>query len=301
MARNRISILSNVKSTDLQTDPYPHLVIRNALDSEIFSELNSQFPDPEIVMDGRAKADTWYAYQTCNSVENAKISPKWKEFVEYHVTQEFFCDFLDIFGDQIDLYYPNLNRAFSNELRNYSVSMRQPGEDANPKNLTADVSLECQFYVNITEKPRSVRGPHVDRPTELFAALLYFRNPVDDSSGGDLEICRAVDEANLYPRQDSIRADHLPMEITRDRTEITNVAKYDANSLVFFLNTYKSLHSISERSATPVPRRHINFTADLFNLPAPGLFDVRLPARKRLKRWLSSQPGVWRLASLIED
>ena len=301
MARSRLSILSNAEPTDLKTEPYPHLVIRDALDPEIFTELNSQFPNSETVMNGRDKLDTWYAYQACASLKNTAISPIWKKFIEYHVSKNFYFDFLDIFEKQIDVYYPNLDRVFSRGLLDYSVDMRQPGESANPKNLIADVSLECQFYVNFTENPREVRGPHVDRPTELFAALLYFRKTGDDSTGGDLEICSAVDEAQLYPAPDSIRVDHLPMEVNRDRVNITNVVKYEENTLVIFLNTYKSMHSISERSATPVPRRHINFTADLFKLPAPGLFDVRRPASKRLKKWLGNQPVVWRLASLIKD
>ena len=301
MARSRLSILSKAKSSDVRVDPFPHLLIHNALDHEIFAELNSQFPDVGIVMNGRKKADTWFAYEACDAIENPNISLKWQEFIQYHCSKEFYLDFLEIFSEHIDVYYPNLDSTFLKRAAEYTVGLRQPGEGTNPENLLTDVSLECQFYVNFTENPREVRGPHVDRPTELFAGLLYFRQDNDGSTGGDLEICRAINEAKMYPSPKTIRLDRLPMEVHRERVEIVDFARYSQNTLVFFLNTYKSLHSISERSATAVPRRHINFTADLFNLPAPELFVVRHAARKRLKRWLKKQPVAWRLASLIND
>lgn len=301
MARSRLSILSKAKSSDVRTNPFPHLVIQDALDSEIFSELNSQLPDVDIVMNGRTKSDTWFAYQACAAIENPNISQKWKEFIQYHCSKDFYLDFLEIFSEHMDIHYPNLESTFLKKPSEYTVGMRQTGADTNPKNFLTDVSLECQFYANFTEKPREVRGPHLDRPSELFGALLYFRQDNDGSTGGDLEICRAVDEAQMYPSPNTIRVDHLPMEVSRERVEIVDFAKYSQNTVVFFLNTYKSLHSISERSSTTVPRRHINFTADLFNLPEPGLFVLKYAASKRLKRWLGKQPIVWRLATLIDD
>ena len=45
-------------------------------------------------------------------------------------------------------------------------------------------------YNSPVRTPSTVRGPHLDSPFKLFAALLYFRAPEDDSSGGDLEFVR---------------------------------------------------------------------------------------------------------------
>lgn len=252
-------------------------------------------------MQERAKADTWYAYPACRAVHDPDVSPLWKEFMQYHCSHEFYSEFLELFSDALDQYYPDLNEALPRRMAEHTVAMRQPNEDRNPENLSHDVSLECQFYVNFTEKPRQVRGPHIDRPSELFAGLLYFRREDDTSSGGNLEVCRAVDRDDLFPSKDVIRVDHLPMEVPRDRIEVAETIAYKPNTLVLFLNTFKSLHSISVRSATPVPRRHINFTADMFTLPPPGLFTVRYPKSKQLKKWLTKQPVAWRLAQLIDD
>ena len=301
MVANRLSILSNAGPDDLRLEPFPHLVIQNALDADLFAQLEKEFPDTNTVMNGRSKADTWYAYPACHALENEVISRRWREFLSYHVSVDFFRDFFDTFGDIVAEYYPHLERDLGKKASDFTVAMRQPGQALNPENQVIDASLECQFYVNYTQNSREVRGPHVDRPTELFAALLYFRLDEDTSTGGDLEICTSREPDRLYPEKNVVRVDHLPMEVERKRVDVTDVVPYRPNTLVMFLNSNSSLHSISRRSATDVPRRHVNFTADLFQLPAPGLFQVRMPPKKRLKAFLQDQPVVWRLASLIDN
>jgi hypothetical protein len=88
------------------------------------------------------------------------------------------------------------------------------------------------------------------------------------------------------------------MEIDYNAVEIVETARYAANKLVFFLNSPRSIHAVSPRTPTEVPRRHINFCADVLKAP---LFDLMLPFDKRLKRWVSDKPGLWRLAKLIAD
>ena len=51
-ARNRLSILSNASKADLRLDPYPHLIIENALDPEVFAELAASFPDDDLEWTG---------------------------------------------------------------------------------------------------------------------------------------------------------------------------------------------------------------------------------------------------------
>jgi len=75
----------------------------------------------------------------------------------------------------------------------------------------------------------------------------------------------------------------------------TRVAKYAANTLVLFLNSEKSIHSVSPRSPTEIPRRHINFCCDVRH----DLFQARLPARLALKRRLASLPLGWRLSRYL--
>lgn len=144
-------------------------------------------------------------------------------------------------------------------------------------------------------------GPHVDRPTELYAALLYFRRDDDDSQGSNLEVCKANDESLIYPSDRKIKVDHLPMEVEQHKVEVSDTAIYEANALVLFINSKKSIHAVSPRTATPVPRRHINFTADLFGLQENALFEVVHKPTKKFKKWLEEQPVIWRFAKMIDD
>lgn len=301
MNMNKLSILSNASTLDVKTEPYPHLVIKNALDPEVFKQLADEYPDPAIVLNGREKKDTWYDYPACLATKNPSITPLWKEFLDYHTSQAFYLDLINLFGDVIEQVHPKLTRHYKKPLTEFSTSVRQTGAAQNPVNHQADVSLECQFYVNYTKKPRTVRGPHVDRPTELYAALLYFRDEKDDSSGSNLDVCAAKKPSELYPKNKQIKADHLPMEIEANKVDVVETAVYEANTLVLFINSEKSIHAVSPRTATPIARRHINFTADLFGLKDDGLFEVIHNADKKLKMWLESQPIIWRLARLLKN
>jgi hypothetical protein len=291
---NRLSILSNAKVEDLVLQPYPHLLIRNALDRGVFEKLQRELPPDELVVDGRTPVqDTWYDYPACRVMQDERVSPLWREFFAYHTSQEFFRELLAICGNVIRATHPRLEAKFGKRLEQLSVGMR-PGGRGDPFAPGADVSMECQFYANYTRRQRAVRGPHVDRPTELFAALLYFRQPGDDSTGGDLQICESIDD-DLYPSESAVRIAQLPAEVARDRVRTVRTARYEANTLVLFINSPKSIHSVSVRSPTPVTRRHINFCCDVRR----ELFEFRLPPRLRLKQRLEHTPVAWRLARWV--
>lgn len=129
--------------------------------------------------------------------------------------------------------------------------------------------------------------------------MLYFRGYDDDSVGSDLDVCKARSEADLYPGPKKIKVDEPPMEVIDEKVDVVRTAKYEANTLFFFINSDKSIHAVSPRTATPVPRRHVNFTGDLFYLESDGLFEVIHTPRHKLKVWLEEQPLIWRLASYL--
>jgi hypothetical protein len=48
--------------------------------------------------------------------------------------------------------------------------------------MRADVMLDPQFAINSAVTfVSTVRGPHLDKPYKLFAAILYMQHPDDDS------------------------------------------------------------------------------------------------------------------------
>lgn len=294
MDTSELSILSNASTDDLVLEPYPHLVINNALRQEVFDELQATLPPPEIVLDGRPKKDTWFDYPACEVVKNESITELWREFFRYHTSDTFFKQLVGLYGDQLRALHPDIETKMGKKLEQAIVAMR-PGGRYDRLAEGADVSMECQFYVNYTEQPRAVRGSHVDRPSELFAALLYFRQPGDESTGGDLEVNRAINPEQVYKKNNCIYIDELPMEVSESKLENVAVGKYEANTLVLFLNSRKSIHAVSPRSATPIPRRHINFCCDL-NF---DLFELDMPKKLALKTKLEKMPVIWRAANWL--
>lgn len=291
----RLSILSNASSSNLVLDPYPHLVIRNALDPEIFEQLARDFPEDELVVNGREVKDTWYDYPACQVKSDQRIAPLWRDFFAYHVSPDFYRELTGLFGDAIRKNHPQIEAKMGKPLSQAIVGMR-PGGKGDPLAPGADVSMECQFYTNFTRAPRAVRGPHVDRPSELFAALLYFRQNGDDSTGGDLDICQAIDQ-RLYPSANSVLLDTLPAEVSPAVVRTVKTARYAPNTLVLFINSPKSIHAVSERSPTPMTRRHVNFCCDL----SFDLFEMRLPPRLKLRKRLENTPVAWRLAKYVSQ
>ena len=290
---SRLSILSNASTSSLVLDPYPHLVIRNALDPEVFEQLAARFPEDDLVVNGRDVKDTWYDYPACLVAKDDRISTLWREFFAYHVSPAFYKQLVGLFGDAIRKTHPQIERQLGKPLAEAKVGMR-PGGKGDPLAHGADVSMECQFYTNFTRAPRAVRGPHVDRPSELFAALLYFRQQGDDSTGGDLDICEATD-SHLYPSANSVLLAELPAEVSPAQVRTIETARYAPNTLVLFINSPKSVHSVSGRSPTPLTRRHINFCCDL----TFDLFEMRLPPRLKLRKTLENTPVAWRLAKFV--
>ena len=60
---------------------------------------------------------------------------------------------------------------------------------------------------------------------------------------------------------------------------------YRANTLVMWLNTPRSLHGVSPRPPTDVPRRYINILAESYSLDSDGFFPVR---QSRLTRGIAA-------------
>jgi hypothetical protein len=291
-AMKNLSILSKASKADLVLEPFPHLVIKNALAPEIYAQLEREFPSEEVILNGRPPKDTWFDYPACKVVKDQRVSPLWREFFDFHTSKAFFAELVALAGEQLRALHPRLESEAGRPLEDFVVG-RRPGGRGDPLAEGADVSMECQFYLNYTQQPRVVRGPHVDRPSELFAALLYFRRDDDDSTGADLEICEA--SSPLYPDAHSVKISKLPAEIDDGLVRQAGLARYAANTLVLFLNSARSIHAVTPRSPTPIVRRHINFCCDV----RFDLFEMRLPPRLAAKKALESLPLGWRLAKYL--
>jgi hypothetical protein len=240
------SILHGVTPDRINRDPFPHVVVDDALDPALYRELEAALPPAETLRRGRAlENNTPYRYSAEHIL--AEAPPRWREFTEAHTSAAFFAEVVALFGETIRTLHPALETRAGKRLEEMKSSIRfvEP---------FADVALDCQIVYGspVTEATRCHRV-HVDRQVALYAGLLYFRDGDDRSSGGDLELYRFRGEARAYDEGRYVD-DAL--------VERVKTIPYAANRLAFFIHSPVALHGVSVRSVTPYPRMHVNFLAE---------------------------------------
>lgn len=251
-----LSVLGKVTRDMVRLHPFPHVVIENALDPALFAALLATFPESKIFLeDNEPGSNKYFWLRAHRAIQEPKVHQLWKDFVEFHTSIEFFHDVLRVFEDAIAAEYPALAP------RSLSTAMRFVD---GPR----DISLDCipVYCSPVIKEETSSRGPHLDREVSLYGGLLYMRLPDDDSKGGDFIVhTSATDIASA--EYDS--GNHL---LNGSIGEFDKV-RYKANTLVFFINTARAIHSVTPRSRTPYPRLHVSILGEL----ASPLFSIHKP------------------------
>jgi hypothetical protein len=259
------SLLARVSAADIVEEPFPHVVFHEPLESELCDRLIAEFPSLDVMSKGRAyKSNERLDHHAYRAVQNARLSPLWRDFVVTHVSQGFLNQQLGLFDESIRRRYPSVAETIG------LPALPRAGMRYVDTFETADVLLEAQAAVNtpVTVEPSAVRGAHLDKPNKLIVGLYYLRHPDDDSGGGDLELYRY---RTAHPEFDG-------HEVPGRFVELVKTIPYERNVLVLFLNTPHSLHGVSVREQTPCVRMFLNLgsevEADLFTIPSR---EARLP------------------------
>jgi len=251
---NYYSVLKKAKKEDIKNSPFPYLVIKDALDKKLYKKLSKNYPLLEQIFKSKKRSKKKKKLKQnlrldMNGIDALKsdIDDVWKEFIEYNSSHEFWNEFLNLFKDKIFECYPNIEEMIGSKLEDVKIDLRYKNQKENR------FEIDCSIGMNtsVTQKS-SVRGPHVDIPNKLFVGLLYFRLKKDDSEGGDLEIYKVKDECK------EIYNNNKKLTVNPKSIEKVDTIKYNRNCLVFFLNTKKSIHGVSERSVTNHNRRLFN-------------------------------------------
>jgi hypothetical protein len=242
-------ILHKVTRDDVIAEPFPHVVVDDALDAKLYAELAVSFPLGEVVVDGReVRNNAAYHMRTARMLSDPRVAPCWKEFARRHTSADFFREVVAIFGDAIRALHPHLEEQLGRRLEEARTSIRE----AEP---FADLALDCQAtWGSPVQQPSRAHPCHVDRPVALFAGLLYCKLPEDDADGGDLV---------LYRFRGATRRYGVHRYVDDALIEPVKRIPYAANRLVFFIHSPHSLHGVTTRSATPWPRLHVNFLAEM--------------------------------------
>jgi hypothetical protein len=289
-----ISVLAKATASDISFEPFPHLVIRNALPDDAFARLSQTYPSTETVAGvGPLKNNTLYLKSALDVIDAPVYSESWRHFFAYHCSHEFYAEVIALWREVLEATHPTIGAAYGKSFAEFTCGIRRPGAEENPANKREDIQLDCQFGVNsAVQKVTSVRGPHVDTRYKLFAALLYFRVEGDDSSGGELEFYQYREPALRYRSGQAIDSDFVKKSpfpalnrIEPKCVEKIQTLSYEPNTFVMWLNTPHAVHGVSPRGVTNWPRRYVNFLGEAYNGANDGFFVTK----KRHGGWFAKR------------
>ncbi|MEX0909737.1 MAG: NAD(P)-dependent oxidoreductase [Candidatus Paceibacterota bacterium] len=267
----RETILSKATKADVRSDPFPHIIIRDALSEELCDELLASYPSLDILSRGQPFGDNErLSLSAHDTLEDNRIPEIWNEFVKTNSSQLFLEQFLSIFEDEIKKWYPD----FENKIG--PINQLRAGTRKIDSFKYADVMLDAQPSANTPSTlPSSVRGAHLDDPSKLFFGLYYMRHPDDKSRGGELilhKYKKEFEDASIFNYRKNV-SDKYMEEVGR--------LPYEKNTLFLALNTPNAVHGVSPRSPSQVPRYFLNILGEI------NTTMFRLPEQNKLSQIIS--------------
>ena len=240
---SNFSILSKADSSLVSNYPFPHIVIKNAIPDHLAHLLTSSFPTDLFNHD---KNNTRFDYSALEVTQDKSLASHWKEFIDYHSSESFFIEVLEVFKNNIS----------SNDYKKYrNMKTIKRGSEIHKHDK---MYLDAQISINSpVTKSSSVRKIHVDNSNKLFSGLFYLRLPEDDSVGGNLELFEWKDGYSLR-KKIKIYQEGLNPKFCNPVKEV----EYANNVGIIFLNSINSLHGVSERQKTNHPRCFVNLVGE---------------------------------------
>ena len=248
-----LSLLKNFNEKNLVLKPYPHIIIKNCLDKDIYEHLENTYPSDEFIfkLDHQKHEipmkNMRYQINCNNSLKLNKIDYIWRLFIDYHTSEQFYIEVatkFNILQDKIK-----------------TVGKRNINDN--------DILLDCQIGINsISDIKSIVIGPHLDLCNKIYSGLFYMKQKNDNSLGGNLKIYDIIYPYNNLSEFTSIISKKNIFNNGKwDNKQIKVFKKidYDKNVLVLFLNTKNSIHGVSPRDPNIYSRRLINIISE-YNL-----------------------------------
>ena len=245
-----ISVLQ--KQPKLLMDPYPHIVIEDALPEDIYNQLEKEWPTQQLLSTEPFDNGICYRLKSDQMLKPNVVSDSWRQFAEYHTSAKFYDEVKNIFGD----FMPNIAEA------DKTISPR--GWDKGGDKIGSD----CQ---TVMHKPVdfSSRTPHIDNPREIYAGLLYMPYEDDTSTGGDFQLHRQASTITEVNKNGG-RA------VGDKAGDIVKTVPYKRNTFVMFCNnSTNTIHSVSARKNAVRHRRSVNIIAEFNKVARRSMFAVR--------------------------
>ncbi|RYG20802.1 MAG: 2OG-Fe(II) oxygenase [Caulobacteraceae bacterium] len=263
------TVLDRAERARVVLEPFPHIVIEDALPADVYEALASSFPKlgdlPADLAGANNKRFNLYASWGPTELPKEQTPPPWQAFLEAHTSTEFSRKVFGLFPEAtVDGAQPG-ERWIKTEA--FGQGLADKLGFSGPVAVD-DVIARATVAVNTpVSSPTSVRGPHVDSIWKAYVGLYYVRSQEDDSEGGDLSLYRWKPGAKIDPW--TKKADPALVETFA-------TVRYAPNTYVLMLNTHDSLHGVTIRQMTAHVRRFA-VTSGWF----PGVDESSLLGRRR--------------------
>ena len=232
---NKLSVIQNIKQ--VESKPYPHAIVYGALPEDVFQELHDTLPHNYVDSKPFSQVDPSQRIKWDTLVEDKwPISNIWKEFFDYHTSREYFDAVLNLF------------EPWSKNLKIPQDKIILDERTHKPNNTNC--YTECQFVRHrVMDNHQTTRTAHLDNPLEIYAGLLYFKHPDDQSTGGGFNVHESPQRPQFYRKNNN--------EV-KNAGPIARTANYQSNMFAMFWNTFDSVHSVEPRIYAQHPRWSIN-------------------------------------------
>ena len=232
------------KKPTVQTDPYPHVIIEDALPWDLYENLEAEFPEKTLLATDPFDNGICYRLKADKLLSLTFESGLWRDFAEYHTSAEWFNEVNELFKP----YMPGvLHKTFTED------DLGARGWADENKNIWTD----CQAVIHKPIEEKSTRTPHIDNPMEMWAGLLYMPYPDDQSTGGEFQI---------YSTQSSVQK--VDKKAGRqiydsDPGTVVKTIPYKRNTFVMFANNSpNTVHGVSLRQNATLNRRSVNIIGE---------------------------------------
>jgi len=239
-----LSLLQNCNQQDIKLDPFPHIIIENALPDKIAKSLTKTFPINIFNLESNNRRLNCSSFQV---QQTKQINNLWKEFIRYHSSESFYAEL-------IELFKPAFLKDDYIRYKKKCVGIR--GRDSKDENkILLDAQISINTPVNFST---AVRSAHTDNTNKLFSGLFYLRMPDDSSVGGNLRLLKWRD---AYSHYDKLK---LYKEGLEDKHfSVFKEVNYANNVAVIFLNSLDAIHLVTPRHKTNYPRCFVNLVGEL--------------------------------------
>lgn len=234
------------KKPIVQNDPYPHVVIEDALPWDLYEKLEESFPETLILQKQNAYDEgICYRLKANALLDQSLPIPKiWKEFTEYHTSAEWFNEVNDLFKDHMPTI---LKKKFTES------DLGARGWADKSKNIWTD----CQAVMHKPIEEKTTRTPHIDNPMEMWAGLLYMPYKDDQSTGGEFQIYSTKNDVVEVNKKAGRQI------YDKDLGQPVKTIPYKRNVFVMFANNSpNTAHGVSLRKNAKHYRRSVNIIGE---------------------------------------